>query len=488
MITKTLRLLIISVIVLSASYSNSQDNLEKGIDAVRKGDYVKALDILKNVKKDSYDANLYYGVALFETGSLGDAEKFLNAAIREDEERPEAYTYLGEIYTQQKKYSLAAAKFETAKKYLPLTKSKEDLNKNEIESIIYVLKAEADNFISDGKVDKAIASLTQAKIYDAKNPIIYIGLGDAYLARGAFEPAKTNYDQALKLNANYAPALYGLGMIAKKKKKYSDALENFLKATDADNNYGPAFFEKGLIFYLLDRFNDAIEAFEHYDKLVPGSLRGKTYLAKARYGKGEVGIAMQILEEVLAKDANYSEANKYYAYCLIDKKEYEKALDYFNKVKPEDLNSEDETKISTIYTNLKNFPKAYEHLDRAILIDSSEANTYFEYGKALFEEQKYPEANEKFTKSIELGILNVGAYIYSGISYYYTKEYDKGVEIISVSIDKDPSIRSAYLWRANNYVGLNKNDEACSDYKKYLEYEPNDQFVIEQVQKLCAPK
>jgi tetratricopeptide (TPR) repeat protein len=473
---------------LAVSNIYGQDNLDKGIDAIKRGDYIKALELLKGVSKDSYDANLYYGIALFETGSLTEAEKFLKAAIRNDDERPEAYSYLGQIFTEQKKYSEAAAQFETSKKYLPLTKAKDDLNKEEIESIINVLKAEAENFISDGKVDKAIASLTQAKIYNDKNPIIYVGLGDAYLARGAFEPSKTNYDQALKLKANYAPALYGIGMISKKKKKYSDALENFLKATESDNNFGPAFFEKGLIFYLLDRFNDAIEAFERYDKLLPGSLRGKTYLAKSYYGKKEIDRAMQILEEILAKDPNYSEANKYYAFCLIEKKEYDKADQFFDKVKPEDLNSEDYTMRAKVHISKKEYTQAYEDLNKAIALDSSEANTYFEYGKALFEEQKYPEANEKFSKSIELGILNVGAYIYSGICYYYTMEYDKGVEIITTSIDKDASIKSAYLWRANNYVGLAKNTEACTDYKKYLEYEPNDQFVLEQVQKLCEIK
>lgn len=485
--TKISRNLFVIIAVLSLSLY-AQDNLERGISAVKRGDYLQALELLKNVSKDSYDANLYYGIALFNTGSPGEAEKYLKAAVKEDDERPEAYSILGEIYTEQKKYSEAAAEFEKSKKYLPLSKTKDDLDKPEIELIISVLKAESENFIADGKVDKAIASLTMAKIYDDKNPLIYVGLGDAYFARGAFEPAKTNYDQALKYKSGYAPALYGLGKIAFKKKQYSEALEDFLKATESDNNFAPAFFEKGLIFYYLDRFNDAIESFERYDKLVPGSPRGKTYWAKAFYGKRDIEKAMEILNEVLAKDSNYSEANKYYAYCLIEKKEYSKAESYFEKVNPEDLNSEDWIKKAEIHLKKEEFPLAYEDLNKAVSIDSTEPNIYFEYGKALFGEQKYQEALEKFNKSIELGQLNIGVYVYSGICYFYLKEYQSGVDIISKCIDKDPSIKSAYLWRANNYASLNKNAEACTDYKKYLEYEPDDQFVKDQVQKLCEIK
>lgn len=472
--------------MLIGSVSYSQDNLEKGINAVESGDYLKALDLLKSAPKDKYDGNLYYGIALLRTGSVTESEKFIRAAIKQDDERPEAYAILGEILSSQKKYGEAASQFETAKKYLPLNKTKDDLDKGEIRTIINVLKAQAANYIADGKVDEAINTLTMATTYDNKNPDIYIGLGDAYLARGAFEPAQTNYDLALKYRPNYAAALYGIGKISFKQKKYSAALENYIKSSEADNNYAPAFFDKGLMFYLLDKYNDAIEAFERYDVLQPGSLRGKTYLAKSYYGKGELDKATGILNDVLAKDPAYSEANKYMAYVLIDKKDYTGAETYFGKVKAEELNSEDYSKWYKIPLDKKEFPAAYALLDKAIALDPNDENVYFEYGKALFNEQKYADALLKFNKAIELGILNVAAYVYSGICYFYLNEFDKGIEILNKSIGLNANVASAYLWRANNYAGVSKNAEACADYKKYLEFEPNDTFAQEQVKKFCG--
>src|SRR4030095_4639661 len=156
MITKISKKLIMLLILLVSFTAFAQDNLDNGIAAVKNGDYVRALDLLKGVSKDSYNANLYYGIALFKTGSLADAEKFLKAAIKKDNEKPEAYSVLGEIYTQQKKYSDAAVQFETAKKYLPLNKTADQLDKEEVDAIVSVLKAESENFIADAKVDKAI--------------------------------------------------------------------------------------------------------------------------------------------------------------------------------------------------------------------------------------------------------------------------------------------------------------------------------------------
>lgn len=481
-----LNLMLAALFFTAWQVTYSQDNLEKGIAAINKGDYVTALNLLKSAPKDKYEGNLYYGIALFQTGSTAEAEKFIKAAIKQEDERPEAYSVLGEIYSSQKKYGEAASQFETSKKWLPLNKTKDDLDKQEISTIIDVLTAESENFIANGKVDEAINTLTLATTYDNKNPLIYVGLGDAYLARGAFDPATTNYELALKNRANYAPALYGLGKIAFRQKKYSLSLENYIKSSEADNNFAPAFFEKGIIFYLLDRYNDAIAAFERFDQLQPGSLRGKTYLGKSYYGKGELDKAQGILADVLASDANYSEANKYMAYTLIDKKDYTQAETFFNKVKPEDLNAEDYSKWAKIYIDKKEFPKAYELMDKAVAIDPNDENVQFEYGKALFNEQKYADALLKFSKSIELGILNVAAYVYSGICYFYLNEFDKGVEILNKSIELNANIASAYLWRANNYAGVSKNAEACADYKKYLEFEPTDTFAQEQVKKFCG--
>jgi tetratricopeptide (TPR) repeat protein len=465
----------------------AQDNLDRGIDAVKKGDYVKALEYLKNAPKDKYEGNLYYGIALFKTGSAAEAEKYLKAAISNDNERPEAYAALGELYTSQKKYSDAAAQFDMARKYLPLNQTADNLSEEERNMVISALTKEAENFIADGKVDKAISSLTMAKTYNDKNPMVYVGLGDAYLARGAYDIAKTNYEAGLKIKT-YAPAYYGLGEIAFKKKKYNDALDLYTKATDADNNFAPAFFKKGLILYLADKYDQALDAFKRYAELVPGSLRGNTYYAKTLYKKGDYDESIRLLEEALKTDPNYSEANKYMGYNYAAKKDFAKAEEYFNKVKPEDMNSEDYMVQASMYAGEKDFSKSYPLYEKAIAADTAFEEAYFEYGKALFNDTTYADhyraALTNFQKAIDLGILNVAAWVYAGIADFYLGDYDKGVAVIDKSIELNPNICSAYLWKANNLAGAKKNPEAIESYKKYLTCQPDDQFAKDQIEKL----
>lgn len=493
---RTFLLFLISIFLLSVLQTRAQDNLKSGIAAVKTGDYVTAVVLLKkavNSDPKSYDANLYYGIALYKTGSLIDAEKYLKQAIIVDEEKADAYAVLGEVYSEQKKYDAAAESFDNAKKYLPLNKTADALDPEEITQIVNTLSDEADNFIASGKVDKAIASLTQAKTYDKNNPLIYVGLGDAYLVRGAYEPAITNYKQSLTLNANFAPAYYGLGMVAFRQKKYNDAVQDFSKAIDVDKNFAEAYFEKGLLLYLSEEWNAALDAFKKYAELKPGSLRGNTYYAKTQYAMGRLDDAMTLLDEVLKIDTTYSEANKYKAYIYFEKKDYQNALTYFDKVKPEDYNAEDWTKRGGVLNALKDYPKAYDSFKKAIETDSTYADAYFEYGKAQFNDEKYQDALINFDKAISLGTTNLAAYVYKGICYYYLKDYDKAIEQFQKSIEVNDKFASSYLWLGNSYVAslpqytTNKdtytkvNGEAITAYKKVLELEPDNQDAKDQV-------
>lgn len=477
-------------ILIAFVFSNvgfSQDNLERGIASVKRGDYVKAVEQLQNaVKKDpaSYKANVYYGIALQRTGASKDAEKYLKTAVGIDNEKPDAYNALGQLYTELKKYDDADRNFNDALKYSGADQMVEMLDKEEIQLIVDILFNQAANYVASGQIDKAINTLTKAKTFDPKNPLIFVGLGDAYLVRGAFEPAVTNYNEALSLKPGYAPAYYGLGKAYFRQRKYNDALDQFNKSIEADPNFAEAYLEKGRLLYLSDKFPSALEAFKKYAELKPGSPVGNALYAKTLYGMGKLDEADVLLDEVLKINPESIDAKKYKAYIAIEKKDYAKADEYFSKVKDEDYNAEDWMKRAKIPADQKDFLKAYEYLNKAIAMDTANPMGYFELGKAMFTNQEYPVALDNFTKAIDLGIMNVGAYIYKGITFYNLNNYDSAVAIIQKSIELNSNVGVAYLWLGNSFAMSNKNEDAVTAYKKYLEFEADDQFAKDQIKKL----
>jgi len=321
-------------VVIFAFFTNtafSQDNVEKGMNAVKKGDYVTALNLLKSEvsKSQKYDANCYYGIALFKTGSIDEAEKYLKIALKDDDEGIEALKSLGEVYTAKKKYSDADGLFKKAMKLEPEN--------------ISVLISRAANFSAQDKIDEAIQALTLATSINKENPDpkIFVGLGDAYNLRGSFKAAKDYYNRALKINPNLASAYYGLGKADFKLKKYTEAMDAFNNSIKKDQNFADSYLEIGKILYFSEKYSEAAETFKKYSSLRPGSQEGNSYYAKTLYAQGKLDEALAMLKDVLKADPNSITGNLYTAYIYSEKEQtdslaqveqFQKAIEYFSKV------------------------------------------------------------------------------------------------------------------------------------------------------------
>jgi tetratricopeptide (TPR) repeat protein len=191
------------VVILALTFSNASfaQGIDAGIKAAQSGDYVKAVNLMKSSinSESGYEANYYYGLALFQTGATKQAETYLNRALKDDEEGIEALKTMGDLYSSKKDYTKADTYYKKA-----LAQEPENIG---------VLFQQADNYTKAGKVDDAITTLTFAKTISDNNPNVYVGLGDAYYYRRAYPPAIDNYQKALSLNPKSARGQYGLGQV-----------------------------------------------------------------------------------------------------------------------------------------------------------------------------------------------------------------------------------------------------------------------------------
>lgn len=449
----------------------SQDNYDKGIFAAKSGDYVKAVNLLKDVvnKEDKYDGFYYYGLALLNTGSMKQAETIFQKALSKDKEGVGALAGLGELYSRKKEFDKADSYYKKALKIEP-----ENLD---------VLLAEAKNLTNAGKVDDAIVVLSYAKTVSSGNPNVYVGLGDAYYFRRAFGTAEENYKKALSLKSNNARAHYGLGKVAFRRKEYNKALEEFNKAISDNQNFADAYLEKGRLLYFNENYEDALKTFEKYAQLQPGSVEGLTYIAKVKYGQKKYDEALSDLQNIVDKnpDADLSSAYKYMAYIYNDKEEYEKAKEYFSKVPADLFDLEDHLKLAQIYANTKDLTSAYKQFDEAIKHDSADYNIYYQMGLVEFNEKKYENAIINFQKAIDFGTPQLASYVYKGLSLYSLQKYEDALNEFNIVIGKDNSYVPSWLWKARSEVALDKFDEAKNSYKKVLELEPGNKSAQEDL-------
>ena len=150
----------IIAVLFSSAYTYSQ--IDQGIKAAQSGDYVKAVNLMKAGigSETGYEANYYYGLSLFKTGAVKQAETYLSKALKDDNEGVEALMTMGDLKSSLRKFDDASGFYKKA-----LAEEPENLN---------VLFAQANNFTKAGKVDDAITTLTFAKTLSEKNPDVFL--------------------------------------------------------------------------------------------------------------------------------------------------------------------------------------------------------------------------------------------------------------------------------------------------------------------------
>lgn len=448
-------------------------NKRTGIDAVKRGSYLLGLELLKDVVKNdkSYDANYYYGKALFETGSLKEAEAHFKIALQDDKDGIEALKGMGDIYREQRNYLEANRFYERA--------LKED-DKN-----VEVMLSQGINFSLSGDVEKAVFVLTKAMALDNKNPAVYNALGDAYYFGQAFPAAIENYNRALQLSNNKnAAAFYGLGNVYFRQRSFQDALESYQESVKADENFSDSYFMIGRILFLGESYGGAAEAFQKYSQLKPGTQTGNSYFARTKYALGDLDEAERLLNEVLKVDPDNALAFKYLGYIETDKKNYDKALEYFAKVPEEDMEAEDFVKIAKIYNDKEQITLAYSYLDKAIELDKENPEIYYEYGIIQFNNKDYDNALEMFNKHQELAGKSDASQVYKGLIKYSQEKYEDAIFEFEEAVRINENFAFSYLWLANAYLANNNREKALQNYEKVVELDPSNEDAQTQVERL----
>lgn len=492
------RRLIISLILFFIFSVNlmAQDNLQKGIDAVKRGDYVAAVNLLKTVApgNSGYEANYYYGKALMETGSLKEAEQYLNKALQKDDEGVDAMTALGELYTKRKEYAKAYAIYKRGVKADPEN--------------VPVLLAWGRTYSIAGNIDSAIFMLTKATSISKDNPAVYVALGDAYYYRRAYPAAIDNYNRALGLKSNLAAAEYGLGnvyyrqMLAENDATgklnldlFAKAASQYDKAIRSDANFADAYFSLGRLYYFNADYDKAASNFQRYAALKPGTNEGNAYYSRTLYAQKKYDEAIAILNDMLAKNPNDEIANKYKSFIIIDRQvtsdspdpaALQEAITLFNKVPVEYLDKEDYVKVAEAYVALKNPTSSYDYYTKAINIDStdSDKNEYLAIAISQLNSKDYENAMTNLANAEKFGADDYRIAYYRGYINFDQKKFPEAITEFQKSIVLNENAISPQLLLAYSYAQMDQKDDAIREFKKVLVLDPDNTDAIEALKVL----
>ena len=342
-----------------------------------------------------------------------------------------------------------------------------------------------------GQFFQAIEIYQQAIKIDKTPPFwIYRHLGYSLSQSGDLEGAIEAYQKAISLQPEDIDTYNLLGQVQGKIGDFEGATSNYRKAIELDANQ-PSWVYLNLADALkeLENFDEAILAYEKVLKLEPENLgirkllgvllarkevnqRDLTQRARQLQQEGRLDEALVEYRAILAVDSTNLTALHQVALIYERQGRLEETVEVYRKAVEVDTESP-----FWVYRHLGfalnqqgDLDGAVEAYQRAIGLNSSDAETYLLLGQALESRDKPQEALLSYQKVVELNSQqSSGFYITLGNLFSLTQQFNEAIKSYSFARNLDPSNPEIYRLLAEAKVRNGDVSGALSDCSKTVE-------------------
>jgi len=209
-----------------------------------------------------FQNQLMQAMAAYHKGDYENGIALLREVIDRRKDFDLAYTYLGTLYKEQRRYKEAVEVLREGNHNCPAS---------------YKVKVTFGNFLSEvGQYDAAIAILKEGLAIMDYDPELWNYLGVAYWHKGSFDDSLKAYEQALALAEDYPVVINNMGSLylsiflaAKKPEDHRKAVENFRRAIKLDPEYESPYNGLGAALKMSGDLEGAIESWKKAVELRP---------------------------------------------------------------------------------------------------------------------------------------------------------------------------------------------------------------------------
>ena len=288
------------------------------------------------------------------------------------------------------------------------------------------LKQRASQLFHDKNWDKLIPVCT--KIFDLEQEPhekarAYVHRGIAYLYKGDFDQAITDFTKALELKDNYAEAYCERGIAYSVKDDLDRAIADFTKALELKVNYAEAYHNRGVAYSLKDDLDQAITDFT----------------------------------EALEIDHDDAETHRGCGLAWSRKGDHERAIAYFNesiRLRPE--NSMMYVDRGITYDEKGDYGQAIADFTKAINLDPINVLAWHNRGLA------HSHRGRTYTQR--------------GMTSKAIVDFDKAIHNFDEAIRLNPKEASTYSGRGGVYIEKESYDLALNDFVSADKCDPNQKM------------
>lgn len=491
------------------SYRYEDDPIRAGNKALEENRLDEAKTKFQEAVAASYQLpKAKYGLAEVDarTGRLEEAESLYREALdmskREGQSAfAEAHAGLGIILIDAEKWAEGAEHISVARKqnggYWP------------------GIYGEARTLIKDKKLDKAKAQLdygASRRGVGQGEDLYHRGLAIFYIAKNDLKMAETEALSALHLNPSdprhgklvaavyekrnvpqlainaceevlrtpgFVPTasfLHYTGTLYQKAEKYNDAQERYKRAVELDSTYTPVLKDYAHLLVLAEQYDRASQIYLRYVALEPDDIDGKVGLAESLSEAGRYKQALDAANQAMEADSTRWQVRLAYARAAIrsrNRGEQARAASMYAAL-PDSakLTASDYTLLGAQQIDTQQLELGRRNINKAVTMDSTNAETYFQLGMMHFKAQHADSAITEFRTAIRHDPKKPLYFMNLGVAHLQLKQADKSIPAFRSSLKLDPKLVIGHVLLGQALVSVDSLAAAQASYEKAIEIDP----------------
>ena len=420
------------------------------------------------IEFDPIELMKMFGISMFMSGKLDEAEKILSVVHKNREKDLEAIGTLGNICYEKKEYQKAIEYYEKALEIKP--------DKHEALNNMGVA------YRNMGNHEKAIESYKKAlEIKPDKHEALY-NMGNTYDDLGNHEKAIESYKKALEIKPDKDEALNNMGVAYGNMADYKKAIECYEKALEIKPDKDEALNNMGVAYGNMADYKKAIECYEKALEIKPDKHEALNNMGNAYGNLDNHEKAIQCYEKALEIKPDKHEALYNMGNAYGNMGNHEKAIECFEKaleIKPD--SHEALNNMGSAYGNLDKHKKAIECYEKALEIKPDKHEALYNMGNAYGNMGNHEKAIECFEKALEIKPDSHEALYNMGVAYRNMGNHEKAIKCYEKALEIKPDSHEILSNIGTAYRDLGKHEKAIKYFKKALKNKPDYYGALESM-------
>jgi len=174
------------------------------------------------------------------------------------------------------------------------------------------------------------------------------------------------------------------------------------------------------------------------------SARGAFSKGRVYYDAGEYASAASQFKEAVKEDPANAEAYYYLGMSYKAERPFDAADALKTAVSLDPDFTDAYCNLGEVYNQLEMYKYATQALQQALRVDPDNFDALIQSGIAYASSKEYRAAVKVLERALDIE-LDSNAYLYLGLAYMATRDYDKALDSFQASVDHDPEFYEAYI-------------------------------------------